>query len=202
MPIRIGAMIFVMCTLVCQAHSEDVIAVEEAIYGDMAKNATTDVTEIVAEQVKDGALRLEAENRLLSDPAKGSSKKLQVRYRFNGESAEVTINEGETLLLPPPKLEGELKVLEALYGAFPVGEKYDVLRDVKAKLQDGKLEIEVSNDTFGDPAPSEFKKLRVVYSIGGVKLAKSVYEGGTLKIALPSLEAESSTEVKPSTDAK
>jgi hypothetical protein len=190
MVIRISALLLACCVLGSPAWSEDGVVIEEAIYGDFEKSATTDVTEIVANQVKEGAVRLEAENSLLSDPAKGSSKKLQVRYRFQGETSELTIDEGETLLLPPPKLEGDVKILEALYGVFPVGEKYSVLRDVSAKLQDGKLEIEVSNDMFGDPAPGEFKKLRVVYSIGDVKLTKSVYEGGTLKIAGPNAEGQ------------
>lgn len=75
-----------------------------------------------------------------------------------------------------------LVIHEAVYGDLPDGPKDDVLGTVKLYLKNNRLEVDVENYLLGDPASGVFKRLRVEYMIGDVKLAKSTYEGGTLTI--------------------
>jgi len=82
-------------------------------------------------------------------------------------------------------LKGDLELVEATYGVQPDGIRESVLTVVKTYLKDNRLEMAVNNELLGDPASGFFKSLRVVYKIGDVQLAKSVYEGGTIVIEAP-----------------
>ena len=121
----------------------------------------------------------------VGDPAEQKGKTLQVAYELNGKKAEASVREGETMLIPMPELKGELKLLSAEYGDLPDGPKEDVLGTVKLYLKNNRLEVDVENYLLGDPASGVFKRLRVEYTNGDVKLAKSAYEGGTLTIEVP-----------------
>ena len=167
------------------ATADDTLVIREAVYGDLPDGGKKDVTEIVAAFVREGALRIEAGNNLFGDPAEQEGKTLKVAYELNGEQAEASVREGETMLIPMPELEGELKLLSAEYGDLPDGPKEDVLGTVKLYLKNNRLEVDVENYLLGDPASGVFKRLRVEYMIGDVKLAKSTYEGGTLTIEVP-----------------
>lgn len=167
------------------ATADDTLVISKAVYGDLPEGGKTDVTEIVAAFVRDGVLRIEAGNNFFGDPAEQKGKTLQVAYELNGEKAEASVREGETMLIPMPELKGELKLLSAEYGDLPDGPKEDVLGTVKLYLKNNRLEVDVENYLLGDPASGVFKRLRVEYTIGDVKLAKSAYEGGTLTIEVP-----------------
>ncbi len=165
-----------------------------AVYGDFGKGGAkvdparvVDVTKKVAEAVREGKVSLEVTNELFGDPAEQASKTLKVKFKIGSVESEVSVVEGETLLIPVPKLEGALVIHKAVYGDI-VGEMVnDVTQDLKGRLKENGVEIEVSNDQFGDPASGVFKRLRVEYSIGNVRLAKSAYEGQTFKIVGPKL---------------
>lgn len=167
----------------------ETLVIKEAVYGDLPDGPKSDVRDKVRTFVKDGTLRLEAGNDLFGDPAEQVGKKLLVKYELNGKALEATVKEGETLLIPQPVLKGEMKLLSARYGDLPDGSSDNVLDTVRIYLKNNKLEIDVNNDVLGDPASGVFKRLRVEYQIGDVKLAKSVYEGGTMVIEVPG-EAE------------
>lgn len=167
------------------ATADDTLVISKAVYGDLPEGGTTDVTEIVAAFVRDGVLRIEAGNNFFGDPAEQKGKTLQVAYELNGKKAEASVREGETMLIPMPELKGELKLLSAEYGDLPDGPKEDVLGTVKLYLKNNRLEVDVENYLLGDPASGVFKRLRVEYTIGDVKLAKFAYEGGTLTIEVP-----------------
>lgn len=167
------------------ATADDTLVISKAVYGDLPEGGKTDVTEIVAAFVRDGVLRIEAGNNFFGDPAEQKGKTLQVAYELNGKKAEASVREGETMLIPMPELKGELKLLSAEYGDLPDGPKEDVLGTVKLYLKNNRLEVDVENYLLGDPASGVFKRLRVEYTIGDVKLAKSAYEGGTLTIEVP-----------------
>jgi hypothetical protein len=174
---------------------EAAVTIVSAVYGDLGKDdakvdpkKSADVTKKVAEAVKDGKVVLEVSNDLFGDPAEQSSKKLKVKFKIGSVESDVTVPEGETLMIPVPKLEGALVIHKAVYGDIVESVVYDVTQDLKGKLKDNSVEIEVSNDQFGDPASGVFKRLRVEYSIGNVKLAKSAYEGQTFKITGPKLD--------------
>jgi hypothetical protein len=186
----------VLCSLFSLGLATDKLTVKSAIYGDIAKGKKVDVSEKVSKLVKEGALRLEASNDLFGDPAEGVNKKLVVSYELNGMAMETTVDEGDTLLLPLPKLEGDIKILSAEYGELPNGSTYDVLSIVKRSLKSNRVELAVDNEQFGDPAPGALKRLRVEYQIGEVKLAKSAYEGGKLVIELPKKGADKKDTLK------
>lgn len=182
--------VVVACGSAC-GEAADSLLILNAVYGDLPDGGKVDVTQEVARLVDEGTLRLEATNVLFGDPAEQESKTLKVAYSLNGDRAEVSVKEGETLLIPMPELKGDLTILEASYGVQPDGIRDNVLSTVKPFLKDNRLEVDVNNDLLGDPASGFFKSLRVVYQIGDVKLAKSVYEGGTLVIELPDDSSES-----------
>ncbi len=173
-----------------QDAANDKLVIREAVYGDLPDGNKIAVTEKVAKLVKDGKLMLEVGNDLFGDPAEQVQKKLRIKYDLGGKSLEATVEEGETMLLPQPKLVGELKILSAKYGDVPDGDTFDVIDLVKRHVKDNRLEIAVDNDTLGDPASGVFKRLRVEYQIGEVKLFKSVYEGGKMVIAAPAKESK------------
>lgn len=172
------------------------LQIESATYGVFsddkpAPGKTITVTSAVARVVKDGRVRLEVGNDPFGDPASGEGKKLHVRYLLDGKPGSLTVNEGDTLLIPPPKLAGPLAIRKATYGDHSMGVTADVTDLVKARLRDGKVEVPVDNTLLGDPAEGVFKQLRVEYTIGDVELVKRTYEGGTLVITEP--KAESTT---------
>jgi hypothetical protein len=60
---------------------------------------------------------------------------------------------------------GQLNVVRAIYGVR--GQTQDVTGRVQAMVRDGRLDIEVNNDTMGiDPAPNVQKTLWLTYSLG------------------------------------
>jgi hypothetical protein len=179
-----------LCAFACVfpvavSSAADQLVIRQAVYGDLPEGGKTDVTKIVSAFVRDGQLRIEAANNLFGDPAEQVGKTLKVAYELNGEAGEVSVREGETLLLPTPVLKGELTILSAEYGDLPDGPSEDVLGTVKLYVKNNRLEIDVENYLLGDPASGVFKRLRVEYTIGDVKLAKSAYEGNTLVIEVP-----------------
>lgn len=185
-----------------QSPAIEKVEIREAVYGDLPDGNKEIVTEKIAKLVKDGKLNIEVNNELLGDPAEQVSKKLRVKYELGGKTLEATVAEGETLLLPQPKLVGDVKILSARYGEVPVGLSFDVTDQVKSQLKENRLEITVDNETFGDPASGVFKRLRVEYQIGEVKLVKSVYEGGKMVIAVPPAEENTKKDVSPKADVK
>ncbi len=176
-------------------NAEENLTILEAHYGNLPDGAKKDVTEQVRRHVKGSTLRLEAGNDLFGDPAEQISKKLHVKYKLNEQTGEIIIREGDTLLLPRPELKGDLKLISATWGDLPDGDSENVLGIVKYYLKNNRLEVSADNDTLGDPASGFFKRLRVEYQIGDVKLARSVWEGGTLIVdANPPQQAPSSAK--------
>lgn len=164
------------------------IEIVSAVYGDLENKVVRDVTKILSGRIEAGKLRFEVDNDVLGDPAEGTSKTLHVKYKLNGQPLESKTKEGETLLIPTPKLEGKLVVIKAVYGDLLNELVNDVTEQVQRMVEDNALEVEVSNDWFEDPASGTFKRLRVEYKIGDVKLAKSTWENGTLKITVPTAD--------------
>ena len=182
--------------------AEPKIEITSATYGVLTGGPHSDVKDLIARRIKEGQIRIEIANDLFGDPAPQQGKKLKVDYKVDGVEHSVTLPEGDLLLIPEPVLKGEVQILKAEYGDLDTGTVYDVTDDVKSRLKDGVVEVEVNNDVFGDPASGVFKQLRVVYKIGDVELVKRTYEGGTLKISLPKPEAETKAEPAKTEPAK
>lgn len=182
--------------------AEPKIEITSATYGVLPGGPSTDVKDLIARRIKEGQVRIEIANDLFGDPAPQQGKKLKVDYKLDGVEHSVTLPEGDLLLIPEPVLKGELQIIKAEYGDLDTGTVYDVTDDLKSRLKDGVVEVDVNNDVFGDPASGTFKQLRVVYKIGDVELVKRTYEGGTLKISLPKPEAETKAEPAKTEPAK
>jgi len=77
---------------------------------------------------------------------------------------------------------GNVVILKAVYGDLPNGPSADVTKKVAALVKAGSLAVEASNGNFGDPAHGIAKKLRVDYSVNGVRVSKTVAEGESLPL--------------------
>lgn len=75
---------------------------------------------------------------------------------------------------------GSVVIEKAVYGDLPGGPSADVTKKVAELIKGGALAVEASNGNFGDPARSQVKKLRVDYSVDGVRASKTVPEGENL----------------------
>jgi len=78
---------------------------------------------------------------------------------------------------------GEVVVSKAIYGDLPGGQFVDVTATLRTKIEQGALPVQVSNATFGEPAPGVPKKLEVEYTVNGVAGKQLVQEGGTFDLA-------------------
>jgi hypothetical protein len=181
--------------------AEPKIEITAATYGVLDTGPKTDVKELIVRRIKEGKVRIEVANDLFGDPAPQMGKKLKVEYKLDDVEHSLTISEGDLLLIPEPVLKGPIKIVKAEYGDLETGSVYDVTDDVRARLKNDVMEVEVSNDLFGDPASGVFKQLRVSYTIGDVELVKRAYEGNTMKISLPKPEADAKSETEAKTDA-
>jgi hypothetical protein len=73
--------------------------ISKAVYGDLPKGKTDDVTEQVADLVRKNSLSVKADNETFGDPAEGVVKRLRVDYLFDGVKGSKTVAEGETLTI-------------------------------------------------------------------------------------------------------
>lgn len=177
------------------------LTVSSAIYGvagedgDRAPRSgkSFTVTEKVAKQIRDGVLRLEVSNDLFGDPAPHEGKVLLVEWVLDGQRGRSRVDEGDMLVIPAPVLSGPLAIRSAVYGDFATGQISDVTATVRARLADDAIEMKVTNDALGDPAPGTFKVLRVEYSIGDEVLVRRVYEDGTLRLESPDRRPRTNT---------
>ncbi len=71
--------------------------IRKAVYGDLPKGKSDDVTEQVADLVRKNSLSIKADNETFGDPAEGVVKRLRVDYLFDGVKGSKTVAEGETL---------------------------------------------------------------------------------------------------------
>ncbi|MBE3070754.1 MAG: HEAT repeat domain-containing protein, partial [Planctomycetes bacterium] len=75
------------------------VVIVKAVYGDLPDGASADVTQKVAEMVKNGVTAVEASNANFGDPADGSVKKLRIDYTVDGKAATGTAPESETVAI-------------------------------------------------------------------------------------------------------
>ncbi len=81
-------------------------------------------------------------------------------------------------------------IVKAEYGDLPKGTRADVTEKVAALVAAGSLAVEASNGNFGDPVPNVAKRLRVDYSVNGVRASKTVTEGESLALTAVSTPPE------------
>lgn len=70
----------------------------EATYGDSDK--IIDVTNKIRAKISENALNITVSNDIFGDPAPGIRKIAKVRYKHDNEIKEISVNEGDQLILP------------------------------------------------------------------------------------------------------
>lgn len=168
------------------------LTIIKAEYGTFLPDGLVDVTEIVANSVKNNILNVRAHRDLCGcDPAPGYKKELRLVYQIGDLVLEKNAMEKESLIIDNPG-QRELKILKAVFGKFERGVEgippnkpvYDVTNNVKAMVASGVLEIPV-NDRFVQRTSENDQKnaLRLVYSTNGEEKTLTVSHGGTLKLS-------------------
>ena len=76
--------------------------------------------------------------------------------------------------------EVQLRIIRATYGFG--GSTYDVTRQLNNKVRNNNIYVEVSNATFGDPAPGKPKQLIVSYEYKGRVYNKTIREKGIFRV--------------------
>jgi hypothetical protein len=75
-----------------------------------------------------------------------------------------------------------LEIQSAHYEAIDGAGAADVTKVVRELVDTGTFEITADNDTFGDPTSMHAKRLRIVYTVDGKRMEKSVTENQTLSL--------------------
>lgn len=75
------------------------LMISKAVYGDLPKGDSVDVTADIAAMVQHNRLSVRASNELFGDPASGHVKKLRVDYSFDGKPKSKTVPENATLTI-------------------------------------------------------------------------------------------------------
>lgn len=168
------------------------LVIRRALYGafSLGNSGLVDVTPKVAEQVKDGRLRVAASNELGGDPAANVVKEMRVEYVCGGKTNLVTVPENKVLELPAQGQTGPVVVLRAVYGHFfeslkglPVIKTVDVTEKLASRIQDEMLSVRADNELAGgDPAFMVPKELRIDYTIDGVPQKAIVQENQELRL--------------------
>ena len=182
--LAVGCVALALCVAVV-IHAEDKVmklVIVKAEYGDLPDGTKTDVTEKCKAIANASGLTIVASNDNFGDPVEGTEKKLKVQFTLDDAKMELTVKEGETLSIATkaPKL----KIVKALYGDLPNGEKKDVTAQVQLMVKDDALSVEATNEHFGDPADGVVKKLKIDYTFdGGAAKSKEADENATLTIS-------------------
>jgi hypothetical protein len=71
--------------------------IRKAVYGDLPKGKSDDVTQQIADLVRKNSLSVKADNETFGDPAQNVVKRLRVDYLFDGVKGSKTVAEGQTL---------------------------------------------------------------------------------------------------------
>ncbi len=102
------------------------------------------------------------------------------RAKADGDHLVAVQREGPPLAGSPVK-RPELRIVKAIYGAFPGGNGWmDVTKNVKSLLTASNRQISASNEMAGeDPLPNTPKQMRVEYSLNGKRQSAEVKEGET-----------------------
>ena len=174
-----------------KTNTESRLVIVKAIYGDPNDaSATIDVTKQVAAQVKDNAVELRAGNDTFDDPASGANKALKVDYTIDGVPGKKIVYENGLLRLslkdkpdPDRKPSTKLVIRKAMFGDLPDGNANDVTADIRDRVKDDSLTVNVNIDDFGDPAGGRPKRLQVDYTFDGKERSKSAGNGETLTIS-------------------
>lgn len=152
-----------------QKQPDNRLVVVKATWSDMLDEHTLDVTAKVAAMVKDNSLKVTADPVALGEPAPFTLKKLVIEWSKNGVHAKRWAAEGDSIVIAkdtiPPK--PRLHIQKAVYGHLDSGKTVDVTSALADMVADNAVTVKPGSGVFGDPAPLQFKQLRVDYTFDG-----------------------------------
>ncbi len=168
-----------------QRQPDNRLVIVKALWGDMLGEHTMDVTATVAAMVKNNALEVTADPHALGEPAPFKLKRLVVQWSKDGVPAKRWASEGESIVIPANAIAPKPRLLiqKAVYGQLAAGKTIDVTSALADMVVDNALSMKPASGVFGDPAPLQFKQLRVDYTFDGV--AKSKTGGEDTMFVLP-----------------
>jgi hypothetical protein len=152
-------------------------------------NRWTDVTERVASLTRGNVLRFRVDDATLgvtSRPGSESTLRIEVRD-LDGQTRRLIFRENEEVNLRgytfgTATTTGGLRILSAIYAYG--GRSLDVTRQLNSQIRDGRLSLQVTNETMGgDPAPNRRKTLTVRYLANGQEQQSVLTEGEYLNLS-------------------
>jgi|SRR5450631_3879821 len=182
----LGLLVFAVAAAAACKHRQpdNRIVIVKAVWGDMQGEHTIDVTAKVAAMVKDNALEVTANPVTLGDPAAFKVKKLVIQWSKDGVLAKRHAAEGENIIIRadefPPK--PRLLIQKAIYGELASSKTIDVTAMLADLVTDSTVSVKAGSGIFGDPAPMQYKQLRVDYKFDDVAKSKTGGEDQTLTL--------------------
>jgi hypothetical protein len=171
-----------------------------AAYGTFLPDGLVDVTEAVANSIRDNETTYAGSHLSLFDPAQGYIKELRLEVETGGERNVIRAMEGEPVKIHVDT-RADLKIIKAVYGKFCKGihsipssyPAYDVTEQIRDKVASGMGEIRIDDQLPGGiAAQGQKRELRISYSTEGAVYNLSVPEGEELRLTrdMPSAELE------------
>jgi hypothetical protein len=157
------------------------LVIRKAVFGDLSAGLVADVTAVLAAMVSGDRLEVMVSNLEFGDPDPNKLKQLKVDYVMNGAAGSRTVPEHYQLRLSA--CPSKLVIRNAQYVALPNGKTNDVTAILASMIWDDHLDLKVSSEEFGDPAPFTIKQLRLDYELNGVPVSKKYFEGARLRIS-------------------
>jgi hypothetical protein len=182
----LGLLVFAVAAAAACKHRQpdNRLVIVKAVWGDMQGEHTIDVTAKVAAMVKDNALEVTANPVTLGDPAAFKVKKLVIQWSKDGVLAKRHAAEGENIIIRadefPPK--PRLLIQKAIYGELASSKTIDVTAMLADLVTDSTVSVKAGSGIFGDPAPMQYKQLRVDYKFDDVAKSKTGGEDQTLTL--------------------
>lgn len=163
----------------------------KAGYGTFLQDGLVDITQLVAKEVKNNKLKIQASRAFCDcDPAMGYVKEFRMEYSIGEEIHQINVMEKEWVTIDATN-KGELKVRKAVFGKFKPETKgvpnhyptYDITAKIKKLVAAGEYEIPVNNQLIdGQQVEGSQTCVRITYKTDGEKRTAKVSEGGLLKL--------------------
>jgi hypothetical protein len=168
------------------------LKIVKAEYGTFLQEGLVDVTTLVANEVKDNKLNIQATRHFCDcDPAMGYKKEFRLEYQIGNSIQQISVMELEHINIDAGN-KGELKILTAVFGKFKPETKgvpkyyatYDITQKIKDKVASGIFEISVDNNLVdGKSVKGNQPALRVTYSTDGKENTLSMPKGKKLNLS-------------------
>ncbi len=163
----------------------------KAEYGTFLQEGLVDVTPLVANEVKDNKLNIQATRHFCDcDPAMGYKKEFRLEYQIGTSIRQMSVMELEHINIDAGNKE--LKIITAVFGKFKPETKgvpkyyptYDITEKIKAKIAAGIFEISVDHNLVdGKSVEGSQPALRITYSTDGEENTLSIPKGQKLNLS-------------------